>query len=96
MMVIGVNSLGIPVMPSLVHMSDLNRTGEAAGRSLCPCFPQVDADVMVWLRSLHDLCVAPYLYARIRVPSPTYRLAPSAFRLLSRVGGGDISAHRYG
>ena len=47
MMVIGVNSLGIPIMPSLVHMPDLKRTGEVAGRSLCPCFPQVDADAMV-------------------------------------------------
>jgi len=65
MMVIGVNSLGIPVMPSLVHMSDLNRTGEAAGRNLCPCFPQVDADAMVWLCSPHGPCGASYIYARI-------------------------------
>ena len=39
LMVIGVNSLTIPIMPSLVHMPDLKRAGEAAGRSLCPCFP---------------------------------------------------------
>ena len=32
----------------------LKRIGEAAGRSLCPCLPQVDADVMVWLCSPHD------------------------------------------
>jgi len=53
MMVIRVNSLVIPRMPSLVHMPDLKRTGEVAGRSLFPCLPQVDADAMVWLRSLH-------------------------------------------
>ena len=65
MAVIGVNSLHIPHMPSLVHMPDLKRTGEVAGRSLCPCLPQVDADAMVWLRSLHgslrdDLHVRPH------------------------------------
>jgi len=38
-------------MPSLVHMSDLMRIGEAAGRSLFPCLPQVDANASVWLRS---------------------------------------------
>ncbi len=54
MVVIRVNSLGIPRMPSLVHMPDLKRIGEVAGRSLCPCLPQVDADAMVWLRSPHD------------------------------------------
>ena len=53
MVVIGANSLGIPSMPSLVHMPDLKRTGEAAGRSLFPRLPQVDADVLVWLRSPH-------------------------------------------
>ena len=37
-------------------------------------------------------CETPYIYARIRTP-PAYVLgAPSAFRLLSRVGEGDISA----
>ena len=65
MMVIMVNSLRIPHMPSLVHMPDLKRTGEAAGRSLYPCLPQVDADAMVWLRSLHgsprdDLHIRPH------------------------------------
>ena len=48
-----------------------SRTGEAAGRSPCPCVPQVDADDMVWLRSLHVSLLAPYIYARIRMP-PTY------------------------
>jgi len=48
---IRVNSLAIPLMPSLVHMSDLMRIGEAAGRSLFPCLPQVDANASVWLRS---------------------------------------------
>ena len=69
MMDIRVNSLGIPRMPSLVHMSDLKRIGEVAGRSLYPCLPQVDADPMVWLRSLHGPCKAPYIYARIRMIS---------------------------
>ncbi len=66
---IRVNSLAIPSMPSLVHMPDLTRIGEAAGRSLCPCLPQVDADAMVWLRSPHDPCATSYIYARIRMPS---------------------------
>ena len=44
---------GHSTMPSLVHMLDLNRIGEAAGRSLCPCLLQVDADAMAWLHSLH-------------------------------------------
>jgi hypothetical protein len=42
------------------------RIGEAAGRSLFPCVPQVDADAMVWLCSPHDLLRAAYLYARIQ------------------------------
>lgn len=93
---IRVNSLGIPPMPSLVHVPDLKRIGEAAGRSLFPCFPQVDADAMVWLHSPHDPCETPYIYARIRM-SPAYVLgASSAFRLLSRVGEGDISTLRCG
>jgi hypothetical protein len=50
---IRVNSLGIPSVPSLVHMPDLNRAGEVAGRNLYPCVPQVDADTMVWLCSPH-------------------------------------------
>ncbi len=53
-------------MPSLVHMPDVKRIGVAAGRSLFPCFPQVDADAMVWLRSLHDP-KASHLSARIRM-----------------------------
>lgn len=40
---IRVNSLAIPLMPSLVHMLDYQRIGEVAGRSLFPCLPQVDA-----------------------------------------------------
>jgi hypothetical protein len=64
---IWVNSFSIPVMPSLVHILDLKRIGEAAGRSLYPCMPQVDADTMVWLRSPHVPCDAPYLYAHIRM-----------------------------
>jgi hypothetical protein len=72
MSVIGVNSLAIPIMPSLVHMPDLKRTGEAAGRSLYPCFPQVDADATVWLHSPHDPCKTPYIYVRIRVPLPSF------------------------
>ncbi|ACM39695.1 hypothetical protein Avi_8265 (plasmid) [Allorhizobium ampelinum S4] len=47
------------------------RIGEAAGRSLFPCVPQVDADVMVWLHSPHDPIRATYIYDRIRMP-PTY------------------------
>jgi hypothetical protein len=48
---IRVNSLGIPDMPSLVHMSDSMRIGEVADRSLFPCFPQVEANAEVWLHS---------------------------------------------
>jgi hypothetical protein len=48
-------------------MPDVKHIGEVAGRSLFPCLPQVDADAMVWLRSLHDSLRAPYLYARIRM-----------------------------
>ena len=55
MMDIQVNSVIIPVMPSLVHILGLKRIGEVAGRSLYPCVLQVDANVMVWLRSPHDL-----------------------------------------
>ena len=43
MMDIRVNSIVIPLMPSLVHMSDYQRIGEVAGRSLFPCLLQVDA-----------------------------------------------------
>jgi len=68
MMDIGVNSLvvsfssdGHSTMPSLVHMLDLNRIGEAAGRSLCPCLLQVDADAMAWLHSLHRSLQGSYM-----------------------------------
>lgn len=54
-------------MLSLVHMLDVMRIGEAAGRSLLPCVPQVDANAMVWLRSPHDPSRASYLCARIRM-----------------------------
>lgn len=47
------------------------RIGEVAGRSLFPCIPQVDADVMVWLHSPHNPIRASYIYDRIRMP-PTY------------------------
>ncbi len=72
MMGIRVNSLATlytrhPIMPSLVHMLDFERIGEVAGRSLCPCFPQVDADAMAWLHSLHDPAQAPYIYACARM-----------------------------
>ena len=50
---IRVNSLAIPLMPSLVHMSDLMRIGEAAGRSLFPCLPQVDANASAPASALH-------------------------------------------
>ena len=40
---IRVNSLTIPLTPSLVHMLDYKRIGEVAGRSLFPCLQQVDA-----------------------------------------------------
>src|SRR3546814_21138091 len=75
----------------------LSRAGEAAGRSPCPCVPQVDADVMVWLRFPHDplwgrLHIRPHSdAARHTSPAPS-----SAFRLLSRVGEGDLSAHGCG
>jgi hypothetical protein len=80
------------IMPSLVHMLDVLRTGEVAGRSPCPCVPQVDADAMAWLRSLHlpasrPTCAAAFGCRRHTSPTPS-----SAFRLLSRVGEGDISA----
>ena len=58
-------------MPSLVHMLDVYALGEVAGRSPCPCVLQVDADAVVWLRSLHGSPLASYLYARVRM-SPTY------------------------
>lgn len=48
-----------------------SRAGEAAGRSPCPCVPQVDADAMAWLRSLHDAPQTTYVSARVRI-SPGY------------------------
>ncbi len=75
MVVTGVCSLAIPAMPSLVHMLDLNRIGEAAGRSLCPCLPQVAINAVRWLRSPHSPCRKCYLYSRIRI-SPTYVSEP--------------------
>ncbi len=64
------------------HMSDLIRIGEAAGRSLFPCLPQVDANASVWLRSPLGPCKAPYLCARIRVspatcPSTPFSIPPA-------------------
>ena len=47
MMGIRVNSVIIPIMLSLVHILGRKHIGEVAGRSLCPCFLQVDANVMV-------------------------------------------------
>ena len=73
----------------------LKHIGEVAGRSLCSCGPQVDADA----RALTMHCT------RLRSCRTTYTTAlrnlmhichqhASAFHLLSRVGEGDISAHR--
>ncbi len=62
MVVIGVCFLSIPAMPSLVHMLDLKRTGEAAGRCLCPCLPQVAIHTVFWLRFPHSPCGKCYMY----------------------------------
>lgn len=71
------------------------RIGEAAGRSLFPCFPQVDADAMVWLHSPHDPPRASlHLRSRSDARRHTCPATSSAFRLLSRVGEGDIPALR--
>lgn len=71
------------------------RIGEAAGRSLFPCVPQVDADVMVWLHSPHDPPRASlHLCSRADARRRTCLATSSAFRLLSRVGEGDLSALR--
>jgi hypothetical protein len=52
---IRVRSVIIPsCFPSFIPL-DLKRIDEVADRSLCPCFLQVEADVMVWLCSPHDL-----------------------------------------
>ena len=65
MMDIRVHSVIIPFMLSLVHILGLKHIGEVAGRSLYPCVLQVDAYVIVWLRSPNDPSEAPYLYAHI-------------------------------
>lgn len=70
----------------------LSRAGEAAGRSPCPCVPQVDADAMIWLRSLHGSMRRPTCTTRLGCRRHTCPAPSSAFRLLSRVGEGDISA----
>ena len=49
----------------------LSRAGEVAGRSPCPCVPQVDADAMVWLRSPHDAPQTAYISACVRI-SPAW------------------------
>ena len=64
------NSLGIH-HACLRSYAGLSRGGEISGRSSCPCVPQVDADAMVWLRSLHGPMQTGYISVRIRVP-PTY------------------------
>src|SRR5215467_15017039 len=74
-----------------------HRIGEVAGRSLFPCFPQVDADAMVWLRSPHDPSRASlHLGSRSDAGRHICPATSSAFHLLSRVDGGDISALRCG
>ncbi|KZL16162.1 hypothetical protein PsAD37_04228 [Pseudovibrio sp. Ad37] len=73
MVVIGVYSLAIPTMPSLVHMLDLKRTGEVAGRNLCPCLPQVAIDIVVWLRSLHCPYEMRYICTHIRIDLLTFQ-----------------------
>lgn len=58
------------IMPSLVHMLDFHVLGRLPVAVLCPCVPQVDADAMVWLRSLHDSMRTGYMYGRTRM-APT-------------------------
>ena len=92
MMDIGANSLGIPpCLPSFICWTS-TRAGEVAGRSPCPCVSQVDADAMVWLRSFHDPCARPTCPPTFGCRRHTSPAPSSAFRLLSRVGEGDISA----
>ena len=76
MMDIRVNSLAIPLMPSLVHMLDYQRIGEVAGRSLFPCLLQVDAVASVWLCSPLGPRKTPYICARVRVSPATYPSTP--------------------
>jgi hypothetical protein len=73
---IRVNSLAIPLMPSLVHMLDYQRIGEVAGRSLFPCLLQVDAVASAWLCSPLGPRKTPYIYARVRVSPATYPSTP--------------------
>src|ERR1035437_4328951 len=73
---IRVNSLAIPLMPSLVHMLDYQRIGEVAGRSLFPCLLQVDAVASVWLCSPLGPRKTPYICARVRVSPATYPSTP--------------------
>src|SRR4051812_27349098 len=73
---IRVNSLAIPLMPSLVHMLDYQRISEVAGRSLFPCLLQVDAvDSGLAAFSLSPR-KTPYIYARVRVSPATYPSTP--------------------
>src|SRR5215468_9312544 len=99
-------SLGLGMIGCPAHMLDafvlkppgqIARHGEAAGRSLFPCFPQVDADAMVWLRSPHAPSRASlHLGSRSDAGRHICPATSSAFHLLSRVDGGDISALRCG
>ena len=73
---IRVNSLAIPLMPSLVHMLDYQRIGEVAGRSLFPCLLQVDAVASVWLCSPLGPRKTPYICVRVRVSPATYPSTP--------------------
>ena len=85
------------IMPSLVHMLDVDVLVRLPVAVFFPCVPQVDADAMVWLHSPHD---PPRASLRLRSRSDARRhMCPatsSAFRLLSRVGEGDIPALRCG
>jgi len=42
----------------MIHFEDQQLT---AGRRLCPCVLQVEANVMVWQPSPHDPCEPSYL-----------------------------------
>ncbi len=94
MVVIGVCSLAIPAMPSLVHMLDLKRIGEVAGRSLYPCLPQVAINAVRWLRSHHNSCGDHGCTPAFGSALHTFQSRSLMVRLLIRVGAGDISTHR--
>lgn len=79
-------------MPSLVHMLDFPRTGEVAGRSPCPCVPQVDATPWSGYVLSMAPCERPTCTPTFGCRRHTSPATSSAFRLLSRVGEGDISA----